>query len=57
MGELQKSRKKTKVLPSTSAFNPNNLHIYNTIKNSVVVLQGNNTTGFESRLLRVNKTT
>ena len=48
--ELRKSKEKQtgEVSPFISTFNLNNLPVYNTIKNSVEVLQRNNVPGFES---------
>ena len=48
--ELEKSKNKQtgEVLPFISTFNPNNLPVYNAIKNSVEVLQRKNVPGFES---------
>ena len=55
--ELRKPKEKQtdEVLPFISTFNPNNLPVYNTIKNFVKVLKTNNVPVFES-LITIQRT-
>ena len=53
LGKEKQTEKQTdKALPFISTFNPNNLPVYNAMKNSVEVLKRNNVPGFKSIKLK-----